>query len=207
MTVTHAMSTDPPDAESVEQTAEPYTAGDEGEETDIVADATPRSTEPPSRSYPLTLIATLAIVIAVSALAAWLGWRAHQSHQAAEQRAMFVQAARQGALNLTTIDCQHADSDVARILALATGTFYDDFSKRSQPFVELVKKTQSKTEGSITAAGLESGSGTTAQVLVAVHVKSSNASVPERLPRSWRMRVTVQKVGDDIKVSNVEFVP
>ena len=51
---------------------------------------------------------------------------------------LFVQVARQGALNLTTIDCQSADADVQRILDSATGTFYDDFSKRSQPFIDVV---------------------------------------------------------------------
>jgi Mce-associated membrane protein len=116
---------------------------------------------------------------------------------------------RQGALNLTTIDFQHADSDVQRILDSATGTFYDDFQKRAQPFVEVVKQAQSKSVGTIAEAGLEPQSITAngAQVLVAVTVKTSNAGAPEQAPRAWRMRITVQKVGDDAKVANVEFVP
>jgi Mce-associated membrane protein len=43
--------------------------------------------------------------------------------------------------------------------------------------------------------------------LVAVTVKTSNAGAPDQQPRSWRMRISVQKVGDEAKVSNVEFVP
>jgi len=43
--------------------------------------------------------------------------------------------------------------------------------------------------------------------LVAVTVKTSNAGAPEQAPRAWRMRISVQKVGDEAKVSNVEFVP
>ena len=46
-----------------------------------------------------------------------------------------------------------------------------------------------------------------AEVLVAVTVKTSNAGVPEQAPRAWRMRITVEKVGDQAKVSNVRFVP
>jgi Mce-associated membrane protein len=46
-----------------------------------------------------------------------------------------------------------------------------------------------------------------ARVLVAVSVKTSNAGAPEQKPPAWRMRMTVQKVGEDAKVSNVEFVP
>jgi Mce-associated membrane protein len=110
-------------------------------------------------------------------------------------------------VNLTTIDWQEADADINRILDSATGTFYDDFSKRSQPFVQVVKQAQSKSVGTVTEAGLESQSGDQAQVLVAVSVKTTNLGVNEQRPRAWRMRIDVQKIGDQAKVSNVQFVP
>jgi Mce-associated membrane protein len=155
----------------------------------------------------LATIAGLVVVVALGGLTGWLGFRTYQSHQADEQRKLFLQVGRQGALNLTTIDFQEADKDVQRILDSATGTFYDDFQKRSQPFVEVVKQAQSKSVGTIAEAGLESESDDGAQVLVAVTVKTSNAGAPEQAPRAWRMRISVQKVGDEAKVSNVEFVP
>lgn len=149
----------------------------------------------------------LVAVVTLAALTSWLGYRAYQAHQAFEQRQLFVQVGRQGALNLTTIDWQHADADVKRILDSATGKFYDEFAQRSQPFIDVVNKVKSKSEGTITEAGLESQSRDTAQVLVAVNVKTTVGEGPEREPpRTWRMRVTVQKVGNDAKVSDVEFV-
>ena len=148
----------------------------------------------------------LAVVVALAVLVGWLGFRAYQSHQGQAQRSEFLQAARQGALNLTTIDWQQADA-VQRILDGATGQFYDDFAKRSQPFVDVVKQAKSTTVGTITEAGLESETADTGQVLMAVTVKTSNAGAPEQDPRAWRMRIAVQKVGDQAKVSNVEFVP
>ena len=155
----------------------------------------------------LATIVGLALVVVLAGLTGWLGFRTYQSHQADEQRKLFLQVGRQGALNLTTIDWQQADQDVQRILDSATGTFYDDFQKRAQPFVEVVKQAQSKSVGTIAEAGLESESEDGAQVLVAVTVKTSNAGAPEQAPRAWRMRISVQKVGDEAKVSNVEFVP
>jgi len=149
----------------------------------------------------------LAVVVALGALGGWFGFRAHQSHQAQLQQSQFVQVARQGALNLTTIDWQHADADVQRILDGATGVFYDDFAKRSKPFIEVLKEVKSTTVGTITEAGLESQTGDTAQVLVAVSVTTSNAGAPQPDPHAWRMRIFVQRVGDQAKVSNVEFVP
>ena len=51
---------------------------------------------------------------------------------ATTQRSHFLQVARQGALNLTTIDWQKAEGDVQRILDGATGQFHDDFAKRTR---------------------------------------------------------------------------
>ena len=147
------------------------------------------------------------ILIALTGLTAYLGVRAHQAHQVAQEREQFLQVARQGALNLTTIDWEHADADIQRILASSSGSFYDDFSQRSKPFMEVLQKTQSKSVGTVTEAGLESFSGDEAQALVAVSVTTTNPSAPDQTPRNWRMRVTVHKDGDEMKVSNVEFVP
>ena len=188
------------DATDGDEDSADYDEGDE--EAEEAAPAKPRMSH-----LRLATIAGLALVVVLAGLTGWLGFRAYQSHQADEQRKLFLQVGRQGALNLTTIDWQQADADVQRILDSATGTFYDDFQKRAQPFVEVVKQAQSKSVGTIAEAGLESESDNDAQVLVAVTVKTSNAGAPEQAPRAWRMRISVQKVGDEAKVSNVEFVP
>jgi len=150
---------------------------------------------------------SLTVIVALAAVAGWFGFRLHQSHQAQAQRSQLLQVARQGALNLTTIDWQHADADVRRILDGATGEFYDDFAKRSQPFIEVVKQAKATTVGTITEAGLESETADTAQALVAVSVQTSNAGATDQEPRAWRMRIYMQRVGDQVKVSNVGFVP
>ena len=154
----------------------------------------------------LAIVVGAVAVIASTSVAGWLGYREHQARQAQQQSELLVSVGRQGALNLTTIDWQHADSDVRRILDSATGAFYDDFAKRSKPFIEVLKKAQSKSVGTVTEAGLESQSGDEAQVMVAVSVVTSNVGEPEAEPRHWRMRISVKKVGDDAKVSNVAFV-
>ena len=191
------------DAESTE--TEDDADADEAEE----ATAEEKPAKPPMSHVRLATIAGLVLVLALGGLTGWLGFRAYESRKAEEQRNLFLQVGRQGALNLTTIDHQQADADVQRILDSATGTFYDDFQRRAQPFIDVVKQAQSKSVGTISEAGLESESesGDEAQVLVAVTVKTSNAGAPEQEPRAWRMRISVQKVGDEAKVANVEFVP
>jgi len=154
----------------------------------------------------LALMVGVVAVIASTSVAGWLEYRVHQARQAQQQSELLIQVGRQGALNLTTIDYQHADADVRRILDSATGSFHDDFAKRSVPFIEVLKKAQSKSVGTITEAGLESQAGDEAQVMVAVSVVTTNVGEPEAEPRHWRMRVSVKKVGDSAKVSNVAFV-
>jgi Mce-associated membrane protein len=146
-------------------------------------------------------------VVGLSTLTGWFGYRAYHAHQEKSARALFLQVARQGAVNLSTIDYQHADTDVQRIVDLATGQFHDEFAKRAQSFVDVVKKSQSSSTGTVAEAGLEAVVGDQARALVTVSVTSSVAGGEKQSPRSWRMRLTLQKSGNDVKVSNVEFVP
>lgn len=164
------------------------------------------SADSPAPSVRRAVLLGSAIVVSLSVLVGWLGFRAYQAHQEQALQSQLLQAARQGALNLTTIDWQHAEGDMQRILDGATGQFRDEFASRSQPFIEVVKQAKSTSVGTITEAGLESEEGGHARVLVAVAVKTSTAGAPEQDPRAWRMRITVQKDGDQAKVSNVEFV-
>ena len=204
-------------ADSPESTAEEATESPQASDPDVdVAedaladiDADDASVAVVRQPMSRVKLATILGLVTVLALGGLLGWRAQESHEAEQQRALFVQVGKQAALNLTTIDFEHADDDVKRILDSATDVFYDDFSKRSQPFIDVVKQAKSKSTGEIASAGLESEDTDTdsAQVLVAVTVKTSNAGAPEQAPRAWRMRISVRKVDNEAKVSNVEFVP
>lgn len=207
-----------PDAQHAEELADdssddhesPGVGGDDAQ-TDAGAVLKPNSSSvlavAVSSPVRLASVVGLVTVLALAGVGGWLGVRAYHCHQDDKQRNLFLQAGRQGALNLTTIDYQHVDADIRRILNLATGAFYDDFSKRAQPFVDVVKQAQSKSVGTVTEAGLESVTGNDAQILVAVAVKTSNAGAPEQNPRAWRMRIAVTKLGPEAKVSNVQFVP
>lgn len=223
---TEQKSVDPDESES--PSAATAADGDEASTEDVQSDAADYDVEADNEGDPepedvgatkrltrfagsperLALAAGLVIVVALAAVGGWLGFRTYEAYQAEEKRQMFLAVGRQGAVNLTTIDWQRADADVQRILDSATGSFYDDFSTRSQPFVDVVVRTQSKTVGTVSEAGLESVSGDEGQVLVAVSVETTSIAASDQGPRSWRMRMSVQKVGDDqAKVSNVVFVP
>ena len=103
---------------------------------------------------PRPIAVGVAIIVALLGVGGWLGFRLHQDDQVRAQRNLYVQVARQTAINLTTINYTEVDADIKRVLDSATGDFHEEFQNRSQPFVEVVKKVQSKTEGTIAEAGL-----------------------------------------------------
>jgi Mce-associated membrane protein len=184
--------------------AEDDNVADEDGELPVTADTTPQQ-----GNWRLAVIAGLVIATTLGALVGWIGFRVHDSRTAAQQRAVFAAAARQGALNLTTISYTEVDQDIERILDSATGVFHDDFQQRSAPFIDAVRQAKSTSQGTVTDVGLESVSGDSADALVSVAVTTSTPGAEEQQqqPRAWRMRITVQKDGDSAKVSNVEFVP
>jgi Mce-associated membrane protein len=213
-----AESVDVPEQIDVESTAEDIDAEDfDAEDIDAEdADAADGDADHAAKKHvpnwvsriPRPIAVGVAIIVALLGVGGWLGLRVHQDDQLRAQRNLYVQVARQTAINLTTINYTEVDADIKRVLDSSTGDFHDEFQSRSQPFVEVVKKVQSKTEGTIAEAGLLSYRGEQAQVLVAISVKTSMAGAPpDQEPRRWRMRLTVDKNGDSAKVSKVEFVP
>ena len=154
----------------------------------------------------LVLIIGLVAVVAFGAIGGWIDYRSYHEHQSRPQRALFLDAGKRAAQNLTTIDYNNADADVKRVLDSATGSFFKDFERRAPSFIDVVKQLKSKSTGTIAAAGVESATADSAKVLVAVTVNTEVVNGPPQPVRAFRMRLTVDKVGDDAKVSNVEFV-
>src|SRR5258708_3281697 len=173
--VSPSASRDDVDFESVDTPGDENVDASMAEDEDAAAetgdDCAATVATPRKRAARLALAVGSVALIGLSALVGWLGYRDSQTHQASEQRNLLLQVGRQVGLNWTTIDWEHADTDVKRIQHSATGAFYDDFSKRSQAFVEVMKKAKAKSIGTITEAGMESESADEAQVLVAVSVK------------------------------------
>lgn len=161
----------------------------------------------PRSPVAVAIVAGAATMAALLLLAGWLAYDGHRHQQADRQRNLYIEVAKQGAINLTTINYAEVDKDVQRILDSSTGTFHADFQHRAQPFIDVVKQVQSVSTGTVTAAGLESQNADQAQVLVSVAVKTASAGAQQQAPRRWRMRITVERNNTDAKVSNVEFVP
>jgi len=165
------------------------TVGDDGQADDAGAGGGP-TTNTKTRALPrrtglaVKIAGGCLIVAALAGVSGWQAYHAYHARAAQQQRNLFLRVASQGAVSLTTISHTEVDTDVRRILDSSTGTFHDYFQTRVQPFVEIVRKTQSTSQGTVTAAALESGTGDQATTLVAVSVKTSTSAAPQQDPRA-----------------------
>ena len=122
---------------------------DRPDQSDPVEVVGPLANDPrPSRRV---LTAGLAVLATLVGLNGWLGYRDFQSRYAEQVRGEMVEAARQGAINLTTIDHEHVDEDVQRILDSSTGAFRDDFAAR-ESIVEMLSYRPDTAETKLNAA-------------------------------------------------------
>jgi Mce-associated membrane protein len=167
--------------------------------------------KPTGRRLPawLPTALTAAAIVAVCALLGASGWMLWQHHtvQAERQRsAAYLAAAKQGVINLTSLDFKKSKEDVQRILDSATGEFRDQFQKTADDFASVVKDTKAVAEGSIGAAAVESMNKDSAVVLVLANERVTNIAGANDSPRAFRFRVSVVRDGDQLKISKVEFV-
>lgn len=164
-----------------------------------------------TRRGPLLAAGIIAgVVVAVlAAMAGWNGYQAYQVRQSERSEQRFLDGARQGALNLANIDWNHVQADAQRIADSSTGPFLADFQQRLPQFTAFVQKAQSTSVATIGQAGLESSDGDHAQAIIAMSVNvTSGTAASDPQPRSWRIRVGVQRMPDGtVKMSSVEFVP
>lgn len=198
------------DNEADNETAKPT---DEAEPAEKPEEAkAPNSTESAVRRLRvpnLAIALTIAAAVAIVGLLAVSGWMIYQHHNVLQRRqsaAAYVATARQGVINLTSLDYNKANESVQRVLDIATGEFRDDFQKRAADFTDVVKDSKAVTEGTVAATGLESMNKDSAVVLVLAYESVTNVAGAKDEPRTFRFRVTVVHDSDELKVSKVEFV-
>lgn len=147
------------------------------------------------------------MLVAILALGCgWSGYLVFQDRAAVQSRELFVETGKRVAVDVTTIDHLHAETDVRRVLDSATGTFRDEFSGRSAALIDVVKRTRSTSVGTVTEAGLESLGENEGRVLVSIAVTTETFGIAENQPRYWRMRMTLVRDEDSAKVSKLDFV-
>ncbi len=191
-----------PETPEEPETAQPSEAPESAETS---AESSGRRLPVPGLSTLLTSAAAVAIC-GLLAASGWMLWHHHTVQAERQRSAAYAAAARQGVINLTSLDFNKAKEDVQRVLDSATGEFRDDFQRRADDFASVVKDSKAVTEGSVTATAVESMGKDSAVVLVMANERVTNSAGAKNDPRAFRFRVSVVRDGDQLKISKVEFV-
>jgi Mce-associated membrane protein len=153
----------------------------------------------------LWALTTILFVASVAVLTT-LGRSAWDAREAGFDRAEALAAGKQLAVNFVTMDHATFDADSARVLAGATGEFKKEYAESAAKLKPIVvqNKTVSKVERA--EASLVSGDADSARVLVGVVAPTRNAAATTPEKKTYRLRLDLTRVGDEWKVSSLDFV-
>ncbi|MGY4711639.1 hypothetical protein ACXDF8_19065 [Mycolicibacterium sp. CBM1] len=154
--------------------------------------------------------AAVAVVAVIAALLGATGYMVWQHRNAQQQRhlsAEFAAAARQGVVNLMSLDYTHAKESVQRVIDDSTGKFKANFEDGSGDLIKALQDAKIITKVTVNDAAVESMDVNSATVLVAATSQRTGPDAPkqDQQPRVWRVVVSLVRDGDQLKISDVEF--
>ncbi|MFC9245614.1 hypothetical protein ACFT7S_16800 [Streptomyces sp. NPDC057136] len=153
------------------------------------------------------LPAGLAVVAALlTASSGWLGVHLYERHETERRHQDILAAARQSALNFTSLDYRHYDRDSKNVLNGATGDFEKQFSAQTAELTKLVAANKSVSEGQVLDAGIAKADERTARVLLVADSKVTNTAAPEGTARNYRLQIDLVLEDGRWLTSNVEFI-
>ena len=174
----------------------------------------PPSTKPASAQPTSTLMRTAAVAVTTLVTAGLLAatgymlWQHHKTAQQQHSTAEFVAAARQDVVNLMSMDYNKAQESVQRVLDGSTGKFRANFEETSDEFAKALRDEKIITSATVNDAAVDSMTRDSAVVLVSATSRREGKQAPkdQQQPQVWRVVLTLERDGDQIKMSGVEFV-
>ncbi|KUO15766.1 hypothetical protein [Streptomyces dysideae] len=144
--------------------------------------------------------------VLTTALSVWLSLGLYEGREAEQRRQDILAAARQSALNFTSLDYRHYDRDSAHVLQGATGDFKKQFAAQTKELTRLVAENKSVSDGQVLEAGIVRSDADSARVLVVADSKVTNTAVPEGAARTYRLQLDLVHRDGRWLTSDVEFV-
>ena len=160
---------------------------------------------------PRLVTVALGLAVATTLVLAGFVVQAHAAVGSAadsrQDRADALAAARQEAVNLTSVDSADIDGDLKRVQDGATGDFAKDFAAQSVKLRQVLKDNAVQSVGEIKDAGVVALGAGNATVIVMINSTVKNKAQPTGTPRTYRMRLELLKVGPGHwQTTKLEFV-
>lgn len=150
---------------------------------------------PPSRRLTrprLTTLVSVALILTSLGAAGFFGWRSYQQHVITNASATALQAARDYAVVLTTLDANNIDDNYRQTLVGATGEFKDAYSQGSAQLRQILIDNKASGTGVVIDAAVKSATPDTVEILLFVDQSITNTANPS--PRIDRNRIEMTMV-------------
>ena len=163
---------------------------------------------PSALAQTVAVAATTLVTAGLLGATAYMAWQHHKSAQLRQSAAEFTAAARQDVVNLMSMDYNKAKESVQRVLDGSTGKFKANFDETSDEFIKALQDEKIFTTATVNDAAVDSMAGDSAVVLVSATSQREGKQAPkdQQQPRVWRIVLTLEREGDQIKMSGVEFI-
>jgi Mce-associated membrane protein len=207
-TVPQDASDDVAETTEVDDTEEPEDGGDVAVGAAEETPARKRRLRLPRPGWkPVAAAVAILCTCALVAASGYMIWQHRHAVQEQQMSAEYAAAGRQSVVTLMSLDHNRAQEDVQRIIDNSVGQFKEDFQNQAEDFVKVAQESKVTTEVTVNATAVESMNPDSAVVLVAASSKVTNSAGAKQEPRTWRLSVSLQRDGGQIKMSKVEFVP
>ncbi|MGB7146810.1 hypothetical protein [Mycobacterium sp.] len=148
------------------------------------------------------------IVLLCASLAAsgYILWQHRTLVQEREHADEFAAAAREEVETMMTIDPAHATENLQHTIDDATGALKSQLEATSSYVVKNTQEAQVTTKATVQDVAVESMTDSSAVVLVVAKSDTINADKSNRPTVFWRLSVNIERDGDRLKMSKLDFV-
>jgi Mce-associated membrane protein len=149
-----------------------------------------------------------ALVLLFAALAAsgYVVWQHRTLVQRRQHAEEFAAAAREEVAALMSIDPAHAGESLQHSIDDTTGALKSQLEVTSSYMVKNAQDAQITTKATVQDVGVESMSDNSAVLLVIAKSDTINADKSNRPAVFWRLSVNIDRDGDRLKISKLDFV-
>lgn len=149
-----------------------------------------------------------AIVLICASLAAsgYIVWQHRTRVQQRQQVEEFAAAAREEVATLMSIDPAHATENLQHTIDDTTGALKSQLEATSNYMAKNAQDAQVTTKATVQDVAVESMTDNSAVVLVVAKSDTINPDKSVRPPVFWRLSVNIDRDGDRLKMSKLDFV-
>ena len=150
--------------------------------------------------------AAIVLICASFAASGYIVWQHRTLVQQRQHAAEFAAAAREEVATLMSIDPAHAAENIQHTIDDTTGALKSQLEATSSYMAKNAQDAQVTTKATVEDVAVDSMTDNSAVLLVVAKSDTTNPDKSKRPPVFWRLSVNIDRDGDRLKMSKLDFV-